>query len=191
MLKLKLQYFGQVMRRTDSTEKTLIWERLKAGGKGDDRGWDRWMASPTWWTWVWESSRSWWWKGSLACSPWGHNELTWMSNWIELKDALLIKNLLLSAWSHSLITENSELRELGISLFSYCLYNSIENRNRKTSISALLTMPKPLTVWITINCGKFWKRWEYQTTWPVSWETCIQVQKQQWELDMEQQTGSK
>ena len=39
---------------------------------------------------------------------------------------------------------------------------------RKTSISALLTVPKPLTVWITINCGKFWKRWEYQTTWPAS-----------------------
>ena len=61
----------------------------------------------------------------------------------------------------------------------------------KTSISALLTMPKPLTVWITINCGKFWKRWEYQTTWPASWETYIQVRKQQLELDMEQQTGSK
>ena len=58
-------------------------------------------------------------------------------------------------------------------------------------LSALLTMPKPLTVWITINCGKFWKRWEYQTTWPASWETCIQVRKQQLELDMEQQTGSK
>ena len=42
--------------------------------------------------------------------------------------------------------------------------------SRKTSISALLTMPKPLTVWITTNCGKFWKRWEYQTTWPASWE---------------------
>ena len=44
---------------------------------------------------------------------------------------------------------------------------------------------------ITINYGKFWKRWEYQTTWPASWETCIQVRKQQLELDMEQQTGSK
>ena len=63
--------------------------------------------------------------------------------------------------------------------------------SRKTSISALLTMPKPLTVWITINCGKFFMRWEYQTTWPASWETCIQVRKQQLELDMEQQTGSK
>ena len=46
-------------------------------------------------------------------------------------------------------------------------------------------------VWITINCGKFWKRWDYQTTWPASWETYIQVRKQQLELDMEQQTGSK
>ena len=45
-------------------------------------------------------------------------------------------------------------------------------------------------VWITTNCGKFWKRWEYQITWPASWETCFQVRKQQLELDMEQQTGS-
>ena len=43
--------------------------------------------------------------------------------------------------------------------------------SRKTSISALLTMPKPLTVWIKTNCGKLWKRWEYQTTWPASWES--------------------
>ena len=50
---------------------------------------------------------------------------------------------------------------------------------------------KALTVWITINCGKFWKRWEYQTTWPASWEICMHVRKQQLELDMEQQTGSK
>ena len=41
------------------------------------------------------------------------------------------------------------------------------------------------------NCGKFWKRWEYQTTWPASWEICMQVRKQQLELDMEKQTGSK
>ena len=60
-----------------------------------------------------------------------------------------------------------------------------QDSSRKTSISALLTMPKPLTVWITINCGKFWKRWDYQTTWPASWEICMQVKKQQLELDME------
>ena len=66
-----------------------------------------------------------------------------------------------------------------------------QQSSRKTSISALLNMPKPLTVWIIVNCGKFWKRWEYQTTWPSSWETYMQVRKQQLELDMEQQTGSK
>ena len=63
--------------------------------------------------------------------------------------------------------------------------------SRKTSISALLTMPKPLTVWVTTNCGKFLKRWEYQTTWPASWEICIKVKKQQLELVMDQKTGSK
>ena len=54
---------------------------------------------------------------------------------------------------------------------------------------AVLTMP--LIAWITRSCGKFSKRWEYQTTWPASWETCLQVKKQQLELDMEQQMGSK
>ena len=75
-------------------------------------------------------------------------------------------------------------------------FGSLEKQesSRKTSISALLTMPKPLTVWISTNYGKFFKRWEYQTTWsawPASWEICMQVRKLQLELDMEQQTGSK
>ena len=50
-------------------------------------------------------------------------------------------------------------------------------------------MPKALALWITTNCGQFWKRWEYQTTLTASWETCMQVKNQQLELDMEQ-TGS-
>ena len=61
----------------------------------------------------------------------------------------------------------------------------------KTSTSALLTMLKPLTMWITTNCGKLFKRWEYQTTKPASWEICMQVKKQHLELDVEEQTGSK
>ena len=63
MLKLKLQYFGHLMRRADSLEKTWCWEGLGAGGEGDDRGWDGWMASPTQWTWVSVGSGSWWWTG--------------------------------------------------------------------------------------------------------------------------------
>ena len=62
MLKLKLQYFGHLMQRANSFEKTLMLG-LKAGGEGDDRGWDGWMVSPTRWTWVWVNSRSWWWTG--------------------------------------------------------------------------------------------------------------------------------
>ena len=61
-----------------------------------------------------------------------------------------------------------------------------QDNSRKTSTSALLITPKPLTVYITTYCGKFFKRWEYQTTWPASWEIWMQVKKQQLELDMEQ-----
>ena len=60
-----------------------------------------------------------------------------------------------------------------------------QESSRKTSTSVLLTTPKPLTVWITTDYGKFLNRWEYQTTLPASWETCMQVKKQQLELDME------
>ena len=63
MLKLKLQYFGHLMRRADSLEKTLMLGKIEGGGEGDDRGWDGWMASPTQWTWVWVNSGSWWWTG--------------------------------------------------------------------------------------------------------------------------------
>ena len=63
MLKLKLQYFGHLMQRTNLLAKTLMLERLKTGGEGDNRGWDDWMASPMRWTWVWVGSESWWWTG--------------------------------------------------------------------------------------------------------------------------------
>ena len=66
-----------------------------------------------------------------------------------------------------------------------------QESSRKTSTSASLSTPKPLTVWITTNGGKFFKRWEYQTTLPASCKTCMQVKKQQLKLDVEQRTGSK
>ena len=62
---------------------------------------------------------------------------------------------------------------------------------KKTSISALLTTSKPLTVWIMTNCGKFFKRWEHQTTSCATWKICMQVKEQQLEPNMEQKTGSK
>ena len=70
MLKLKLQSFGHVMWRASSLEKTWCWERVRAGGEGDNRGWDGWVESATQWTWVWANSGIQW--RSLAwCSPWG------------------------------------------------------------------------------------------------------------------------
>ena len=64
-------------------EKTVILERLRAGGEGDDRGWDGWMASLTQQTWIWASSGSWWWTGKPGVlHPWGHSQ-TWLSNWID------------------------------------------------------------------------------------------------------------
>ena len=63
MLKLKLQYFGHLMRRVGSLEKTLMLGVVGAGGEGDNRGWDGWMASVTQWTWVWVNSGSWCWTG--------------------------------------------------------------------------------------------------------------------------------
>ena len=66
-----------------------------------------------------------------------------------------------------------------------------QESSRKTSTSALLATPKPLTVWITADCGEFLMRREYQTILSASWEIYMQVKRQQLELDMEQQTGSK
>ena len=88
MLKLKLQYFGHLMQSTDSFEKTWCWGRFKAGGEGDKRGWDGWMASPTQWIWVWVNSWSWWWTGkpvvlqSVGLQRFRHNWATEL-NWTE------------------------------------------------------------------------------------------------------------
>ena len=89
MLKLKLQYFGHLMQRADSLEKTLMLGGTGAGGGGDDRGWDGWMASPTRRTWVWVNSGSWWWTGrpgvlqSMGSQRVGHDWVTGL-NRIEL-----------------------------------------------------------------------------------------------------------
>ena len=171
------------------------------------------MASPTWWTWVWVNSGSWWWTGRpgvlrfMVSQRVRHDratELNWKkcnakecSNYCTIaliSHASKVMLKILQARLHELPDVQTGFRK------GRGTRNQIANihwimekqeSSRKTLISALLTMPKPLTVWITRNCGKLWKRWEYQTTWPASWETCMQVRKQQLELDMEQQTGSK
>ena len=96
MLNLKLQYFGHLMRRADSLKRPWCWEILRAGGEGDDRGWDGWMVSPTQWTWVWVNSRSWWWTGRpgvlkfMGSQRVGHDSATelnwraWCDFWLSI-----------------------------------------------------------------------------------------------------------
>ena len=85
MLKLKFQYFGHLMQRTDSLEKTLMLGKTEGRREGDDRGWDGWMASLTRRIWVWASSRVGDGQGRLAhCSPWVTRNWTWLRDWTEL-----------------------------------------------------------------------------------------------------------
>ena len=85
MLKLKLQYFGHLMRSTDSLEKTWMLRKSEGRRRRDDRGWDGWMASPTQWTEVWVDSRSWWWTGRPGVPRFmGLQVQTRLSNWTEL-----------------------------------------------------------------------------------------------------------
>ena len=85
--------------------------------------------------------------------------------------------------------QNFRLPQGNLTAFSYCSFSKRQENSRKTS--ALLITPKPLTVWITTNCGKFLKKWEYEITLLVSWEICMQIKKQQLEPNMEQRNGSK
>ena len=88
MLKLKLQYFGPSCKVLTHWKRLWCWEGLGAGGEGDDRGWDGWMASPTRWTWVWVNFGSWWWTGRLGVLQFmgsqrvGHDWVTEL-NWTE------------------------------------------------------------------------------------------------------------
>ena len=86
MLKLKLNSLATWCKELTHLKRPCCWERLRAGGEGDDRGWDGWMASPTQWTWVWLNCGSWWWTGwpgvlwFMGSQRVGHNwatELNW------------------------------------------------------------------------------------------------------------------
>ena len=85
LLKLKLQYFGYLMQRTDSFQRSWCWERLKVGGEGDDRGWVGWMASLTLWTRVRANSRSWWWIGKPGVLQSIGSQRVWLTelNWLK------------------------------------------------------------------------------------------------------------
>ena len=106
---MKLQYFGHLMQRADSLEKTLMLGGIGGSRRKDDRGWDGWMASRTQWTWVWVNSRRWWWTGRpgvlrfMGSQIVGHD---WASelNWTE---GLLLQNGR-KLWCHLTLIVNEE-----------------------------------------------------------------------------------
>ena len=117
VLKLKLQYFGHLMQRTDSLEKTLILGRLRAVGKGDDRGWDGWMASPNQWTWVWVLVMD---REAWPAAVHGVTKTqTWLSDWTELEGLVNYR---------CYRGQQTQSRVLGIQCFYYfttiCLYGN-------------------------------------------------------------------
>ena len=120
MLKLKLQYFGHLMWRTYSWKRPWCWERLKAGGEGDDRGWDGWMESLTRWTWVWASSRNWWWTGkpgvlqSIGLQRVGHDWETELK-WTEVLPRLI----LMAIFEDLLLLKKKKLFCIGVYLITW------------------------------------------------------------------------
>ena len=121
MLKLKHQYFGHWMQKLTHSKRSWWWERSKAGGEGDDRGWDGWMASPTWWTWVWASSGSWWWTGkpgvpkSVGSQRDGHDRATEL-NWT-------LQNLIIcSSWEMQTFQINNEFEHFVTCLKTVSLF---------------------------------------------------------------------
>ena len=114
MLKLKVQYFGHLMWRTDSLEKTLMLGKTEGtGGVGDDREWDGWKVSLTQWTWVWTFSRSWWWTGKCGLlQSIGWQSQTWVSDWTKLSCELGI-----SCYHHKRVSESGSNNSLYTSIF--------------------------------------------------------------------------
>ena len=113
MLKLKLRYFGHWCKELTHWKRLWCWERLKAGGEGDDRGWDGWMASPTQWTWAWAPEGSDGQRGLACCSPQGHKESDMMTeqlNWTELNSfCFSAKREIFQIWCYEWYSKHSLL----------------------------------------------------------------------------------
>ena len=117
MLKLKLQYFGHLMQRVDSLEKTLMLGGMGGRRRKDDRGWDGWMASLTRWAWVWVNSGSWWWTerpGVLRFMGSKESDTTEQLNWTELDYVVRFLFAYLVSVTFNDVDDN---REPGIFLF--------------------------------------------------------------------------
>ena len=138
-------------------------------------------------------------RGTWDYSSWSHKELDTTerlthSYMLAMLCSKSFKRGFSSTWTKNFQMYQLDLEkadEPQIKLPTFAGSQRKQGNSRKTSTPVSLTILKLLTVQITTNCGNFFKRWEYQTTIPVSWETCMQLKKQHLEPDMEQQTVSK
>ena len=142
-------------------------------------------------------------KSLVGCSPWGRYKSE-MTEWLHFHFSLScigegngnpVQNSCLETtrdggpwWAavYGVTQSQTWLKQLssssrgtGDQIANICWIIEMQESSRKTSTSGLLTMLKPLTVWVTTHSGKFFKRYKYHTTWPASWEICMQVRKQQ------------
>ena len=120
MLKLKLQYFSHLMGKPTHLRRSWCWERLKAGGEGDDRGWDGWMANSCQWTWVWTNFRMV--KDREAWHAAVHGfakSRTWLSDWTELNWRTLLNNKFSVFWKHLYSNKNVDIKYLKFYYFHF------------------------------------------------------------------------
>ena len=113
---------------------------------------------------------------NVQTTPQLHSSHTLAKSWSKFSKPGFNSTWTLNFQMFKLVLEKAEEPEIKLPTSNGS--SKKQESSRKTSFSALLTMPKPLTVWITTNCGKFFKRWEYQTPWSASWEIHMQVKKQ-------------
>ena len=154
MLKLNFQYFGHLMWRTDSLEKTLMLGKIESRRRRGWWGWDGWMASPTQWTWVWASSGGWWWTGKPGVlQPMGLQSQTWLSNWSKLlahrkSKKIPEKHLLLLHWLHQ-------------SLWLCGSQQTVENSQNDGNIRPPYLFPeKPLCQSRRNGLNQTWNKWQ-------------------------------
>ena len=153
MLKLKLQYFGHLSEELTHLKRPCCWKRLKAG-EGDDRRWNGWMASPTLWTWVWVSSRSWWWTvksgvlQSMGSQSVGHDRVIEL-NWTE---HIAVQMNVLSKFNFSICIYTQILHWPHVNIFIFTQSNQlrlnecIKKWPRGCRFIKCLLSPKPCSI---------------------------------------------
>ena len=159
MLKLKLQYFGNIFGKGLTHLKwPWCWKRLRAGGEGDNRGWDGWLASPTQWTWVWVDSGSWWWTGRpsmlwfMGSQRVGHDwvaELNWIFTCVYVHCFLFHSPAdgHLGCF-HVLAIVNSAVMNIGVHMSLSILVSSVCMPSSEASASNHLNMTLFLENWL-------------------------------------------